>query len=500
MIIRPRLEDHLVIGRYTGKVIVGVGMLMVLPLVTSVAFGEWDTALDFVISIGACLTFGFGSQLLCRTEKDLDWSHGLVVASGSWVVATILGALPHWLSGHEGSYLDAMFDVMSGYTTTGLYLLQDLDHIAHGLNMWRHLLTYAGGQGIVVIALTFLFKGTAGAYKVYVGEGKDERLLPNVVQTARAIWLVSLTYLVIGTLALWVTAMFLGQEPVRGLLHALWVFMGAWSTGGFAPQSYNTLYYHSLSYEVISVIIFIAGSFNFALHWAVWTGKRREIVRNVETISFAITLSLTVLIATFALAKAGVYPDAMALFRKAFYQLASGHTTTGFSTIYARAFVTQWGPVGMIATTIAMAIGASACSTGGGIKGIRMGVMTKAILQDVRKLISPESAVVRAKFHHVKDVALEDGLVRTAFTITVLYVTLYGAGAVLGSLHGIPFVDSAFEIVSAASNTGLSCGVTTPFMPWDMKVFYLIAMWLGRLEFMSVFALFGFLVSMVRGR
>ncbi len=500
MIIRPRLEDHLVIGRYTGKVIVGVGMLMVLPLVTSVAFGEWDTALDFVISIGACLTFGFGSQLLCRTEKDLDWSHGLVVASGSWVVATILGALPHWLSGHEGSYLDAMFDVMSGYTTTGLYLLQDLDHIAHGLNMWRHLLTYAGGQGIVVIALTFLFKGTAGAYKVYVGEGKDERLLPNVVQTARAIWLVSLTYLVIGTLALWVTAMFLGQEPVRGLLHALWVFMGAWSTGGFAPQSYNTLYYHSLSYEVISVIIFIAGSFNFALHWAVWTGKRREIVRNVETISFAITLSLTVLIATFALAKAGVYPDAMALFRKAFYQLASGHTTTGFSTIYARAFVTQWGPVGMIATTIAMAIGASACSTGGGIKGIRMGVMTKAILQDIRKLISPESAVVRAKFHHVKDVALDDGLVRTAFTITVLYVTLYGAGAVLGSLHGIPFVDSAFEIVSAASNTGLSCGVTTPMMPWDMKVVYLIAMWLGRLEFMSVFALFGFLVSMVRGR
>ena len=123
-----------------------------------------------------------------------------------------LGALPHYLSGHEGSYLDAMFDVMSGYTTTGLYLLQDLDHISYGLNMWRHLLTYAGGQGIVVIALTFLFKGTAGAYKVYVGEGKDERLLPNVVQTARAIWLVSLTYLVVGTPRSWGHGLFLGQD------------------------------------------------------------------------------------------------------------------------------------------------------------------------------------------------------------------------------------------------------------------------------------------------
>ena len=89
-----------------------------------------------------------------------------------------------------------MFDVMSGYTTTGLYLMQDLDHVSNGLNMWRHILTYAGGQGIVVIALTFLFKGTAGAYKLYVGEGKDERLLPNVVHTARAIWRRGLTWLV----------------------------------------------------------------------------------------------------------------------------------------------------------------------------------------------------------------------------------------------------------------------------------------------------------------
>jgi trk system potassium uptake protein TrkH len=500
MIVRPRREDHLVIGKYTGKVIVGVGLLMLIPLATSLLAREWDTVVDFAIGIAACLIFGLGSQWICRTERDLQWSHGLVVASGSWIVATVLGALPHFLSGHEGSYLDAMFDVMSGYTTTGLYLLQDLDHVSSGLNMWRHLLTYAGGQGIVVIALTFLFKGTAGAYKVYVGEGKDERLLPNVVQTARAIWLVSLVYLVVGTLALFAAGWYLGQAPVRAFLQGLWLFMGGWSTGGFAPQSYNTMWFHSILYEVIAAIIFISGSFNFAMHWAVWTGNRKEIVRNVETVSFATTLTVTTLVATFWLGKLGVYSDTMALFRKSFYQLASGHTTTGFSTIFSRAFVTQWGPVGMIAVTIAMAIGASACSTAGGIKGIRIGIVTKAFIQDIRRMISPESAVVRAKYHHVRRVWLEDGLVRTAMTITIAYLTMYGIMAVIGTLYGYDFVQAAFEGVSAASNTGLSCGVLSPSMPVLMKATYLIAMWLGRLEFMSVFALIGYGYAVLRGR
>jgi len=500
VLLRPRRQDYLVIGKYTGKVIVGVGLLMLVPLVTAAVFREWDTVLDFLISMAVCFIFGYGSQLYCRTEKDLAWSHGLVVASGSWIWATIFGALPHYLSGHEGSYLDSMFDVMSGYTTTGLYLLQDLDHISYGLNMWRHLLTYAGGQGIVVIALTFLFKGTAGAYKVYVGEGKDERLLPNVIHTARAIWLVSLVYLGVGTLALFGTGMAIGQSPVRAFLDALWVFMGAWSTGGFAPQSYNTFWFHSLSYELICIIIMIAGSFNFALHWAVWTGNRKEIRRNVETVSFAVTLSLTVLIATFWLAKIGVYSDSMSLFRKVFYQLASGHTTTGFSTIYARAFVTQWGPVGMLATTVAMAIGASACSTGGGIKGIRMGVMAKSFIADVRALVSPESAVIREKYHHIRDTWLDDGVVKGAMAITIAYVAMYFISALLGSFYGYGFAQSLFEGVSAGSNTGLSCGVTSPTMPEVMKVAYILFMWLGRLEFMSVFALIGYGISIARGR
>ena len=500
MLVRPRLNDAKIIGLYTGKIIIGVGLLMLLPLATALVFGDWRAAVDFLVGIGACFAFGLAMEVLCRTRRDMSWSHGLVVASFSWLVAMALGAIPHWLSGHFGSYLDAMFDVMSGYTTTGMFLLQDLDHVSHGVNMWRHLLTFAGGQGIIVIALTFLFRGTAGAYKVYVGEGKDERLLPNVIQTARAIWLVSLTYLVVGTLALWATALWLGQGPVRGFLHALWIFMAAWSTGGFAPQSYNTMYYHSLVYEVISVVIFVIGSFNFALHWAVWTGDKSEIRRNIEVMSFTVTLTITLLVSTVGLMQLNVYPDVMALFRKMFYQVASGHTTTGFMTIYSRTFVRQWGTLAMLGVTVAMAIGASACSTAGGFKGIRMGLIFKALMQDVRRMISPESARVTEKWHHITTRVLDDSAVRAAMLIVISYVGLYSFGALVGVYYGYDAVQALFDAVSAGSNTGLSCGVASPAMPAPMKVVYIFEMWAGRLEFMSLFALGGYLIAMVRGR
>jgi len=500
MILRPRLSDFKVIGFYSGKIIMGIGLLMLVPLSLALIFKEWNPAFDFLIGIFSCFSIGLFLQIVCYTEKDLGWMHGMVVASFSWLLAMILGAIPHYLSGHFGSYLDSCFDLMSGYTTTGLYLLQDLDHISYALNMWRHLLTYAGGQGIIVIALTFLFRGTAGAFKMYVGEAKEERLLPNVIQTARAIWLVSLSYLVVGSLALWIIAVWEGMPTVRGLLHGIWVFMGAWSTGGFAPQSYNIGYYHSLPFEIVTMIIFIIGSFNFALHWAVWTGNKREIYRNIEVISFFITLMVTLSLATVGLLKLGVYPHLIDIFRKGFYHVVSGHTTTGFMTIYSRELIRQWGPLAMVGVTIAMAIGASACSTAGGFKGLRMGIIFKALMQDIKRIISPESSVVVQKFHHIRDVILEERVVRAAMLIGLCYIGSYSLGTIIGTYYGHPIVQAMFDAVSAGSNTRLSCGVTSPAMPVLMKIVYIFQMWVGRLEFVSIFALAGFIFAVVRGK
>jgi trk system potassium uptake protein TrkH len=335
---------------------------------------------------------------------------------------------------------------------------------------------------------------------MYVGEGKDERLLPNVIQTARAIWLVSLVYLGAGTLALWVTSIFLGQGPVRGFLHALWIFMSGWATAGYAPQSYNTLYYHSLTYEMITLVICVAGTINFALHWAVWTGNRSEIRKNIEIASMFVTMTAGMLVTAAGLMKLGVYPDTMAVFRKMTYQVISGHTGTGYATVYARTFVRQWGPLAMLGVTMAMAVGGSACSTAGGIKGMRMGIIFKSFVETVRRILNPESARVVEKWHHLTDRVLDDATVRSAMLISLAYLASYGAGAFVGASYGYDLTDSLFESVSAAANVGLSCGVTHPSMPDAIKVTYMLQMWAGRLEFLSLFALAGYVVAFIQGR
>ncbi|MEN6317101.1 MAG: TrkH family potassium uptake protein [Clostridiaceae bacterium] len=486
-----------IISYYTGYIVLCIASLMIIPIITSLAFIEIGSMLDFIISIAISTIVGltlimFGKRTK-NNKSNIQWKHGFAVAALSWIILTVLFAIPYSLSGHTKSFLDAAFDVMSGFTTTGMVLTQDLDHISNGLNMWRHMLTFIGGQGMVVLALTFLAKGTGGAYKMYVGEGKDIELVPNVKGTARQIWKISLIYLIIGTAAFWIIGMMIGLKPVSAFFHALYIFESAWSTGGFAPNTQNIMYYHSLLYETVAIIIFILGSFNFGLHYAIWQGKRKEIVKNIETQSFFITSFAACILALAGLAKLNVYPDAVAGFRRVVFNVLSAHTTTGFGSVYARQFALEWGDFGILIMVLVMLIGGSACSTAGGFKGLRVGVVFKGLAMDVKKLLSSETSMKVYKFHHIKDQVLEDSLIKSSAIIIGCYIVTFAAGTLLGTYYGYPLSNSAFEAASITGNVGLSIGVTTPSMPAVMKVYYIIAMYLGRLEFLSVFALIGYI-------
>ena len=500
MILKPRREDVQIIGYYLGKIIFGLSLTMLVPILAGLAFGEINPVLDFVIAMEVALLFGLVLTKACYTEKDLNWMQGMIVVSLSWLAAMLLGAIPLYLSGHWQSFLDACFDAMSGFATTGLTLVKDLDHMSYTHNFWRHLTLFIGGQGIVIVALSFFVKGFSGAFKMYVGEARDEKILPNVIHTSRFIWLVSITYLVLGTLALGIAGTLNGMRPINAFFHGACIFMAAFDTGGFAPQSQNILYYHSLAIEVITVVIMILGALNFRLHYHVWAGNRREIMKNIETRALFITAMATFFITGVGFVKVGTYPQALALFRKGFYQLISGHTGTGFQTVYPAQFMQEWSNLSMVGVICAMAMGGAVCSTTGAIKMLRIGVIFKALLEDIKRVILPERAIVVQKFHHIKEVFLEDKLARSALMITLAYLVIYGLGALVGMYFGYPFLESLFESTSAAANVGLSCGITDTGMPAALKITYIVQMWAGRLEFMSIFTLIGFFVAAVKGK
>jgi len=501
MMVEKPVNRLIPIGYYIGLVIIGLGSLHLIPILTSLIYGEWNILIDFIISFSLSILIGAALALFCGRNKQaqkLDWGEGMAVTAISWIAGMVLCAIPYYLSGQYCSFLDACFDVMSGFTTTGVVLIQNMDHTSNGINMWRHLLTFVGGQGMVVLALTFLVKGTNGAYKMYVGEGKDERLMPNVVTTARYIWGISLIYLLLGTIVLTVIGMIEGLLPDRAFLHGMWLFMSSWSTGGFAPMSQNVLYYHSIWFEMGTMVFFIIGSFNFALHYAVITGKRNELYKNIETMSMTITVTVLTLLTTIGLIRQNIYADVFSIFRKVFYQLISGHTTTGTMTIYARQFRLEWGDLALLAMIIAMMIGGSACSTAGGFKGLRIGIIWSAFRHDIRRLGQPESVVVTRRIHHIRDMSLDDNTVHSAMLIVIAYMITFTLTTVTGLLYGYPLIDSAFEAASVTGNVGLSIGITQASMPAGLKLNYIITMWLARLEFMSILALIGYITTQVK--
>jgi trk system potassium uptake protein TrkH len=244
----------------------------------------------------------------------------------------------------------------------------------------------------------------------------------------------------------------------------------------------------------------VLGAINFKTHYHIWTGNRKEVFRNIETITLFITIMVTFSITAAGLAQTGIYPGALMLWRKGFYQLVSGHTGTGYQTIYPTQFIYEWNHLAMVGVICAMALGGAVCSTTGAIKMLRVGIVFKALKEDLKKIILPEKAIVAQKFHHIKEMFLNDRQARSALLITLCYLVLYGLGSLVGMFYGHPFLDSLFESTSAAANVGLSCGITRAGMPAALKLTYIFQMWAGRLEFMSVFTLLGFLVAAIKGK
>ncbi|HQG58903.1 MAG TPA: TrkH family potassium uptake protein [Caldisericia bacterium] len=491
MLRKLTIFDLKVILYYTGKIIFGLALTMIIPLAIALIYKEFDSALDFALGMSVSIIFGLVCMRLMKTNKSPNLFQSMTIAALTWIFACLFSSIPFYLSGHFQSYLDVLFDLMSGFTTTGYSLIQDLDHVSNALNMWRHLIHYIGGQGIVVMALSFLIKNSGGAFQLMVGEAKDEPLEPSITKTAQNIWIISLVCLFMGTAMAAIAAYYDGLAWDRSILHGSWMFMSAWSTGGFGPCTQNLLFYHSYAFEIILCIFMMMGSINFSLHYIVWKGKPKELLKDIEIKSLVVTLSITTMLVAWGLSSTGIFTNLNAVLRRGIVLVVSGHTGTGQMTVYAKQLVHSWHPLAYMGICIAMMLGGSAASTAGSFKALRIGIFFKGLIHETKRLILPESAVFKMTFHHIKDQIIESGMVKMAGLIILCYCFIYLFGAVVGVACGYPLSQATFESISAGANVGLTMGVVSPSMPAILKITYIITMWLGRLEFLSIFVLIG---------
>jgi trk system potassium uptake protein TrkH len=499
MLLRTTAEDWGTVAHYLGRVLLMASGATVLPLLWALAGREWGPASSLVLTAGAFALAGALASARRRADSRLDWSHGLVVAALAWLIVPAIGSLPLALSGHFADPLDAYFEAVSGLTTTGLSLAQDLDHLAPSLNLWRHLLQFMGGQAIVLGAIT-VFADRAGLFSFHA-EGREERILPSVASSTRFLSWVSATYLVVGVTVLGAVAYFtLGLGPGRSAFHGLLVFLSAFSTGGFAPQSTSIGYYHSALFEAAVAVFMLAGATSIGVHYVLWRGRRRShLLHNLETKAVGFTALATLTLTLIGLGTLGIYTGVGALTRQGLFQVISAHTTTGFTTVPATELA-GWGGLAFGGIAIAMALGGMTASAAGGVKSLRVGLTLKVLKDQIRALLLPDRAVISQAYYQSGRRRLTPQLAQRVLSLSLLFVALYLVGAGVALAYGYPLQAALAESVSAATTTGLSVGVTSPSMPIALEVTYILQMWLGRLEFVAVFALFGFVAAAVRGR
>lgn len=460
-----------------------VSLSMLWPLYWSFADGSEDF-FPFLKSIGlglgsAVLLFGLGWG---DKYRDLGLREAFAVVTLSWVCASLVGALPYYLSHSVPTYTDGFFEAMSGFSTTGASVLTDIESNPRGILFWRSLTHWLGGMGIIVLSLAILpFIGVGGMqlFKAEVPGPTPEKLTPRIQQTAVLLWGV---YLLLTGLQ--VAALCLGgMNFYESLTHSF----GTLATGGFSPLNGSVGQYGNPYFEwVITVFMFLAGA-NFTLHYMVLRGKLNSWWRDDEfrfylTVVFFATVTIWI-----SLVLSGSEGTAGDAFRDSAFQVVSVITTTGFMT----ADFNLWPSYARTALFLLMIIGGCAGSTGGGMKSVRLLVVIKRVGMEIKHLLHPQQVVrIRLNGKPLKEEVLTSV---TAFFIA--YMLLFFGFTLALSATGLNLEEAVSGVAATLGNIGPGLGSLGPASNYSHvsvmgKWLFSTCMLLGRLEIFTVIMLF----------
>lgn len=497
---RFSLYDLRVIGHYLGTLTQLFAALMAVPFITALVFQEWEPAERYLFGIGIALVVGTLLQFLRIEPGRLGRRQALAVTGFAWIVLAFFASVPLFLSGHYATYMDALFDGVSGLTTTGASVALDIDHFSNADNMFRFMMHLVGGLGLIVVALSLGIFGKRSGSSLYTAEGRSEHVVPNVVQTTQLILRITLVIIFIAAVVLTALCISIGMEPVRAVLQSIWLAISAFNTGGFAPMAESVSYYNSIPIEVFLMLLMILGSISFVVHAEVWKGRLQSFFGDIEIRTMLIWLLVMTVVVAASLSASALFSDLPAIIRRGLFMVVSAFSTTGFQNVTTNQLTTVFSSGAFLALALIAAVGGSAGSTAGGVKLHRVGIIFKSIVSTVKEAVSPSSARVVVSYNHLGRRVLSSDAVKEAMTVFVLFVITYSVGALVGIAHGYEASQAIMESVSMTSNGGIITGIVTPGMSPSLEAFYIFQMWAGRLEFVTLLAVLAEIIASLAPR
>ncbi len=473
--------NYRTIIRILGVILITEGFFMWFSVPVSLIFREKDI-LQLLLSGGITSGAGMIAYLPFRKSTlNLNRRDGYVIVTGGWILFSLFGTLPFLLTGSIPDFTDAFFETISGFTTTGASILNNIEELSHGILFWRSLIQWLGGMGIILLTLLLLpFLGIGGMqlFSAEVPSPTPDKLHPHVKDTAKRLWFIYVIFTIAETLLLWAGEM--------GLFDAACHSLTTMATGGYSTKQASIAHWNSpYIHYIITLFMFLAGT-NFTLAYFGMHGKFRKIWENEEFrwyIGFILSFVALITVGLFFTTGAGLEPA----FRDAIFQVVSILTTTGFAT----ADYMLWAPWLMVLIFILMFFGGSAGSTGGGPKIMRIMIMIKNSTQELKRMIHP-NAVIPVRLNKL---AVEESIVTNVLAFIAFYGIIAVFSIIVMSVLGNDFDTSIGAVAATLGNIGPGIGKVGPALNYaDIHVagkWYLsFLMLVGRLELFTVLVLF----------
>lgn len=471
------------LSRVIGWLLMIEGGFMCFPLIISLVYHESD-AMSFVLT--ALLTAGTGFTLYWFNREhceELGKRDGFLLTALIWVVFSIFGMTPFIINEHPLSVSSAFFEAMSGFTTTGCTTMAEVENLSMGIHLWRCLMQWIGGMGIILFTLAVLpmLNSSAGVqmFNAEVTGVVHDKIHPRIGHTALNLWgIYSLL-----TLLMCVLLMCGPMNWFDGLCHAL----STMSTGGFSTRNDSIGAWNSLYVKTVVTIFMFLGGINFALIYNLTKGRLRRVWSN-ETFRYYVTIIFVLLaIFIFTLATNGIFDGWESLTIDPLFQIVSTLSSTGYTVSNFE----TWGPFILSLVFVMMFFGACAGSTSGGAKIDRGIFLIKNCRNEIRRAIHP----TRIYTVNINRRVIPTEIISKVIAFLCIYVLMIVAGALALTAMGVPLIDAFFSAFSCLSNTGLGAGVTGYGGSFDIipdvgKWVLAMLMLTGRLELFTILMLF----------